>query len=278
MAAEPLHQQRAEASVTGAPPSGRPEVDPATAPWTLMYHSVDVYQDDPYQVTVTPERFASQLEWLRRSGLRGVAVGELLRAHAAGRSAGLVGLSFDDGYADLPREVVPLLERYGFSATAFVVADRLGGHNVWDSEGPRKALLTRDQLCRLDPDLIEIGSHGLLHRPLVGLAPDDLAAETGRSRELLEELVGTPVDGFCYPYGAVDREAVAAVRSGGYQYAVAIDHGPLTGRFALPRSFVGERDTDWRLRAKRARHRLRGLAIRLRGAGTTASTSDRSPT
>jgi peptidoglycan/xylan/chitin deacetylase (PgdA/CDA1 family) len=231
-----------------------------------MYHSVDTYRDDPYQVTVTPERFARQMDWLRRSGLRGVALGELLRAHAAGRSAGLVGLTFDDGYADLPREVLPVLERHGFTATAFVVVGRLGGHNVWD-KGPRKPLLTSSQVRELADRGIEIGSHSGLHRPLPGLPAEELALETRQSREQLEDIVERPVRGFCYPYGAVDAPAAAAVRDSGYSYAAAIEHSPLTGRWALPRSYVGERDDGWRLRAKQVRHRMRGLRARSDGEG-----------
>ena len=241
-----------------------PGIRPAQAPWTLMYHSVDHYTEDPYRVTVTPERFARQMAWLHACGLRGVGLGELLRAHAVGRGADLVGLTFDDGYADLTRGVLPVLQQYGFTATAFVVAGRLGGHNVWD-EGPRKPLLTADQIFRLHGCGVEIGSHGMFHRSLPGIAAGTLAEETRRSRELLGDLLGEPVGGFCYPYGAVDAAAAAAVRDSGYDYGAAIAHGPLTGRWALPRSYVGERDNGLRLRAKRARHRLRGLCVRVDG-------------
>ncbi|MFC1419733.1 polysaccharide deacetylase family protein [Streptacidiphilus cavernicola] len=270
MAAEGLRPERGAAGPGGGTRAdGRPrgdlraypEIRADRAPWTLMYHSVDAYQEDPYQVTVTPERFVRQMEWLRRSGLRGVALGELLRAHALGRAAGLVGLTFDDGYADLYHQVLPVLERYGFTATAFVVAGRLGGHNDWDS-GPRKRLLDREQIRRLADRGVEIGSHGLEHRLLPGLPAEELALEAGRSREQLEDLLERRVSGFCYPYGAVDAAAAAAVRDSGYRYAAAIAHSPLTGRFALPRSFVGERDDGWRLRAKQVRHRLRGLRVR----------------
>ena len=271
MVAERLRPERGpDGGTRGAHRAGRlpygtarpaPDIRADRAPWTLMYHSVDAYREDPYQVTVTPERFARQMDWLRRHGLRGVALGELLRAHAVGRGAGLVGLTFDDGYADLARHALPVLRRNGFTATAFVVAGRLGGHNDWD-DGPRKRLLDRDQVRRLADHGVEIGSHGLLHQLLPGLPAEELARETRQSREQLEDLLERRVSGFCYPYGAVDATAAAAVRDSGYRYGAAIAHGPLTGRWAVPRSYVGERDNGWRLRAKQARHRLRGLRVR----------------
>jgi peptidoglycan/xylan/chitin deacetylase (PgdA/CDA1 family) len=64
-----------------------------------MYHSVADCTDDPYRITVTPERLDGQLAWLRRRGLTGVSVTDLLTARARGESHGLVGLTFDDGYA-----------------------------------------------------------------------------------------------------------------------------------------------------------------------------------
>ncbi len=98
------------------PRSRRPLADPPTAettsPWILMYHSVAVEKEDPYRLTVSPERFAEQIAWLHRRGKRGVSVRELMRARAAGRADRLVGLSFDDGYADFARHAVPIPVSY----------------------------------------------------------------------------------------------------------------------------------------------------------------------
>jgi peptidoglycan/xylan/chitin deacetylase (PgdA/CDA1 family) len=229
-----------------------------------MYHSVAVEESDPYLLTVSPERFADQMAWLHRRGWRGVSVRELRQARAAGRDGRLVGLTFDDGYADFARHAVPILQRYGFTATAYVVADLLGRVNDWDAEGPRKELLTVRQVTELAAAGWEIGSHGLGHQALPGLPADRLAVQTRESRRALEEVIGGPVTGFCYPYGAVDLPAALAVRDAGYDYACAIAHSPLTGRFALPRCYVGDRDGGWRLRAKRGRHRLRDTVTELR--------------
>jgi peptidoglycan/xylan/chitin deacetylase (PgdA/CDA1 family) len=84
-----------------------------------------------------------------------------------------------------------------------------------------------------------------------------LHAEVTESRAVLSELIGAPVDGFCYPYGTIDRRVVAAVRAAGYSYGCAIDPGPLTGRYALPRVHIGENDTPVRLFLKHRLHRLR---------------------
>ncbi|WP_410535576.1 polysaccharide deacetylase family protein [Streptomyces sp. KL2] len=243
-----------------APTASLPRLRPVR-PWVLMYHSVAEHTEDPYNVTVSPGRLDRQLRWLRRRGLRGVGVGELLRERSAGRGAGLVGLTFDDGYADFIGEAVPLLRRHGCTATVFVLPGRLGGDNEWDPLGPRKPLLTEAGVRAAVGAGMEVGSHGLLHLDLTAADDETLRRETEGSRLVLEEITGRRVEGFCYPYGTVDHRAVRAVRAAGYAYACAIDPGPLTGLHALPRVHVGEEDTSPRLYAKRLLHPLRRRAL-----------------
>jgi len=228
----------------------------SAAPFVLMYHSVGSREEDPHQITVSPARFAEQMRWLRRRGLRGTSMRELLDAADQGRAAGLVGLTFDDGYADFSTEVLPVLARYEFTATVFVVAGRLGGHNDWEQHGPVKPLLTVDQIRAAARIGIEVGSHGLCHRHLPDTGADALRAEAEQSRAILESVLDAPVRGFCYPYGGVSDAAVDAARSAGYDYAVATRSSARADRHALPRTYVGERDGALRLAAKYFRHRL----------------------
>ncbi|MCX3062706.1 polysaccharide deacetylase family protein [Streptomyces beihaiensis] len=222
-----------------------------------MYHSVDHCADDPYAITVTPDRLDQQLGWLRARGLRGVGVARLLDARRRGTAHGLVGLTFDDGYADFVEHALPVLRRHDCTATVFVLPGRLGGDNAWDSEGPRKPLLTEDGIRAAAAAGMEIGSHGLTHVDLT-TADDALrTAEIRESKRYVEELTGRPAPGFCYPYGTVDPATADAVRAAGYRYACAIWPGPLTGPYALPRVYVGQRDTPLRLELKRRMHAIR---------------------
>ncbi|WP_246080465.1 polysaccharide deacetylase family protein [Nonomuraea mesophila] len=226
-------------------------------PYVLMYHSVDKCDDDPFQITVSPDRFARQLLWLARRGLTGVSMSRLLRAHMEGDAKGLVGLTFDDGYADFLSEVVPALLERGFSATVFVVSGLVGEHNAWDAGGPRKPLMDADGLRWAARHGMEIGSHSAGHRSLTGLSEAELHDEVAGGKAALEALLGEPVNGFCYPYGHAGAREVDAVRRAGYGYGCAIWKSELSGRYALPRTYVGERDGALRLRAKHARHRVR---------------------
>jgi peptidoglycan/xylan/chitin deacetylase (PgdA/CDA1 family) len=242
----------------------------ATMPMVLMYHSVSPYADDPYEVTVTPQRFEKQMRWLRSRGLRGVSMGELLDEAAEGRSRGLVGLTFDDGYQDFSTYAMPILQQYGFTATAFVLAGRLAGHNEWDRPGPRKALLTAEQVRQIAQVGVEIGSHGLGHVSLAEADDTRLSEEIARSRTILQELLGQQIRGFCYPYGHVNERVIESVRAAGYDYACAIWPSPSVGRHAIPRTYVHDRDSSWRLDAKRFVSALtvgNGFAVRRQRGG-----------
>lgn len=235
----------------------RPAARRPSLPWVAMYHSVGDCSDDPYRITVTPERLERQLAWLHRRRLRGVSLRELFAARARGDGRHLVGLTFDDGYTDFLTRALPALRHWNCGATLFVLPGRLGSVNAWDPLGPRKPLLSADGVRQAADAGVEIGSHGLTHIDLTRADDATLRAEVSDSRTLLTELIGAPVDGFCYPYGTIDRRAVAAVREAGYTYACAIDPGPLTGPYALPRLHIGQNDTAWRLHLKHKLHRLR---------------------
>lgn len=226
-------------------------------PVILMYHSISPYQADPYLVTVRPERFDQQMQWLRRRGLTGVSVQRLLTMRRNGRGRGLVGLTFDDGYADFVVYGLPILQFYRFTATVFPVLERLGRDNAWDVEGPRKPLMTDEQLREVAAAGIEIGSHGLHHVSLVSAADAELTCEVQKSRRVLCEISGQEVDGFCYPYGHIDGRVRDQVRAAGYSYGCAIWWSALTGPYALPRTHVADTDSSPRMWVKGVSHWLR---------------------
>jgi peptidoglycan/xylan/chitin deacetylase (PgdA/CDA1 family) len=217
----------------------------------LGYHCVAEVAEDPNYLCVTPSRFAEQMTWLTRHGLRGVGIATLIDAIRAGRQRGLVGLTFDDGYLNVLEAAVPELLRHGFAASMFIISDRLGGLNEWD-EGPRWPLMSASQVSELAALGMEIGSHSATHVPLAGVGADQLEAEVSGSRARLGELMGAPIRGFAYPYGSMDAAAREAVRDAGYDYACAVHTPPAElGLMALPRIGAGQRDGARRMAAKR---------------------------
>jgi peptidoglycan/xylan/chitin deacetylase (PgdA/CDA1 family) len=169
----------------------------------------------------------------------------------AGRERGLVGITFDDGYVSVLEAAVPELLRHGFTATMFIISDRLGATSEWCA-GPAQPLMSAEQVRELAAVGMEVGSHAATHVRLAGIGADHLEAEVSGSRANISELIGTPVRGFAYPYGSMDAAARRAVRGAGYDYACATET-PVAelGIMALPRIGVWHRDGPHRLAAKR---------------------------
>lgn len=220
-------------------------------PMILMYHGVADEAEDPNHLCVAPSRFAEQMAWLKRRGLRGVGIGKLVDEMRAGRQRGLVGITFDDGYVSVLEAALPELQRHGFTATMYIISGRLGGSNDWD-EGPRWPLMSASQIGELAAAGMEIGSHSATHARLAGIDVGQLEAEVRDSKASIGELVGGSVRGFAYPYGSMDAAARHAVRRAGYDYGCAVQT-PMSelGFMALPRVYVGQSDDARRMVAKR---------------------------
>jgi peptidoglycan/xylan/chitin deacetylase (PgdA/CDA1 family) len=157
-------------------------------------------------------------------------------------------LTFDDGYADNWELARPILQRYGFAATVFLVSGALGGFPTWTSEPALQGrpLLTVAQIRELLAAGIEIGAHTRTHPSLTGVAePEVREAEVKGSREDLERYLGRPVRSFAYPFGDYDAELLALVEHAGYEGACGTCPGindPAAPAFELCRLEV--RGTD----------------------------------
>jgi peptidoglycan/xylan/chitin deacetylase (PgdA/CDA1 family) len=101
----------------------------------LVYHRIARAEHDPWSLCVSPDRFAEQLEVLRRCATV-VPLQRLFEAiPAARRNRPPVAITFDDGYADNLHRAKPLLERHGTPATLFVASGYMGVRRAfWSDE------------------------------------------------------------------------------------------------------------------------------------------------
>jgi len=159
----------------------------------------------PRTLTTTPERFEHQIGQLHRWGFTAITAcrwNEWVRRGSPLPNKPII-LTFDDGYADLADYAFPVLRRYGFEATVFVVTRRIGWENDWDTalNIPPIPLLTAEQLLTWSRNGIEFGAHGRTHIDLTRLSPALLEEEIGGSRADLEAILQQRVTSFAYPFG-----------------------------------------------------------------------------
>lgn len=97
-----------------------------------MYHRIDDDRFDPWGLSVSPDLFTRQMEWLARNRtvLPLADFAELHRGHRLPPDA--VALTFDDGYASVAEVAVPVLGTYGLPATIFIPATVIETqHEFW---------------------------------------------------------------------------------------------------------------------------------------------------
>ncbi len=191
----------------------------------LMFHSVCIPCSKPEREWyIGPEQFLRFIAWLAEWGYQSLTPMEWVAGKKLPRH---VILTFDDGYDDFYTEAFPVLERFGLSATVFVVVDRIGKSNNWDHKlGYRsRRLLTLQEIRELHRHGVAFGSHSLTHPFLTLLSDEDLRCEVSDSKSRLEDLLGSEVTCFAYPGGRVDPRVRAAVADAGYKTAMSVRHG-----------------------------------------------------
>lgn len=176
---------------------------------------------------VTPLAFSRQMAWLSFLGYRGLSMSALMPYLRGELSAKVVGISFDDGYLNNLDHALPVLKRHGFSSTCYVVSQRLGKTNDWDSaQGVQQTpLMTAAQLRAWIAGGQEVGAHTRHHVHLSELDEATCRDEIGACRTELEDLCGTSVRHFCYPYGDFRSEQAELVRMLGFESATTTQRG-----------------------------------------------------
>lgn len=191
----------------------------------LMYHEIG---DGPNGLYVSVKNFEQQMKYLYDHGYCGITVEEgkaLLDGRGAPPAGKPVVLTFDDAYSSFMTYAYPVLSQYGFKATVFVIVDRTSNPSYTNH-------LTWEQIAQIAASGMEIGSHTRSHPSLPTLGAAGLTEEVGRSKTILEEHLGQPVNSFCYPAGEYNQAVVDAVARAGYKQAVTVKYGWATKKNA----------------------------------------------
>lgn len=147
--------------------------------------------------------------------------------------------TFDDGYLSVYEHAYPALVSRNMTATIYIVADSIGGINIWDRRAgdQEEPMMSAAQVREMSDKGFEIGSHTLTHPHLTDIDDQQLKQELVDSKHKLEELTGKEVVSFSYPYGDLDERVVSAVMDAGYKYAVSTKLGLAycSSEFEIPR-------------------------------------------
>ena len=216
--------------VDSATPKQLPEKTPRGIP-ILMYHKVN---PNPWSgglgLKVTPQMFEWQMAYLKRNGYHTVSLGDVLDHFEKGKELPPKPLviTFDDGYKDNYQYAYPILRKYSFTATVFVVAGTIGKINEFDVRAklqPKNPMMNWSEIRELAAGGITIGSHTLSHPHLSQLDLAVAKKEMLKSKEILEQGLRKKVQYFCYPYGDLNASLAKIVKDCGYRAATTTAQG-----------------------------------------------------
>jgi peptidoglycan/xylan/chitin deacetylase (PgdA/CDA1 family) len=173
---------------------------------------------------VSSKLFAQQISELKGEGYQTDAFGMVRSGYGKPKR---VFLTFDDGFADVFENALPVLHQHGFRSIQFLVADLLGKTSEWQAisgELPG-VLMDKAQIKDWLASGQEIGSHTLTHPCLTQISPSQARDEISGSKKKLEDAFGRTVEHFCYPYGDWNPTVRDIVAEVGYKSACITKFG-----------------------------------------------------
>jgi glycosyltransferase involved in cell wall biosynthesis len=153
-------------------------------------------------------------------------------------------LTFDDGHISHYRYALPLLDKFGIRGTFFITAGWTGVRPGYMAAGELKEMFARGHAVQ---------AHGWSHKMLTQCSPTELYDELRRSKETLEDVLGTGVDTMSLPHGRWNRQVLAACSQAGYKKVYTSDPSvsprPVEGVILVARRTVTRNVNSSRLEA-----------------------------
>lgn len=211
----------------------------------LMYHQIRDLKEKEHlsSLSVSPGSFRRQMKLLKVMGYKGMSLTDLIPYLNGEKQGKVAGITFDDGYLNNLTHALPIIKEAEFSATCYIVKDRIGKTNDWNPEISQQALMTQEHINEWINAGMEIGSHTLNHVNLKKVDKSTAELEIINSKNELEQMLGVPVNHLSYPYGGYDDNSILFAKKAGYLSATTTERSRChehEDMFKLPRVVVAK--------------------------------------
>jgi len=214
----------------------------------LMYHSIESMPKTTVMKSlhVPPRKFEFQMWMLKIFGYRGLSLRELKPYLDGDMHGKVVGITFDDGYQNNLINAAPVLKKYNFSATCYIVSESIGSSNTWDLDKKitQRPLMTKSEIKKWLNLGMDIGAHTKTHVDLTKISEQKAQKEINDCKTELEDLFNIPVTDFCYPFGRFNKLICDMTKDSGYLSATTMCRGRANSqsdRYMLPRIPINHR-------------------------------------
>jgi len=189
----------------------------------IMYHDVIERRDRKSEwFDVTRDEFEQQMKTVADAGGKTLTLDEFYKHLTEGTPVPLhsIVLTFDDNYQGVADIAVPILKKYGFTASVFVHTGFVGNK----TQGRPK--MDWDTLAQLTKEgTIQVEDHTITHpADITKLSEDEQRKELADSKSELEDKLKIKVDYLAYPDGANDAVTRRLAQECGYKMAFTM-HG-----------------------------------------------------
>lgn len=120
-----------------------------------------------------------------------------------GFNAPMISLTFDDGWSSIYTNGLPILQKYGFVSTQYLISGKLNTPDY----------MTTAMVKAFQASGSEIASHTVTHPDLTSLTSTRLTAQLKNSQTSLRQLFGAGVaQNFASPYGLYNATTLTAIK------------------------------------------------------------------
>ncbi|WP_054970662.1 polysaccharide deacetylase family protein [Alicyclobacillus ferrooxydans] len=190
----------------------------------LEYHDADYVPDDI--ATLKPGQLEQEFAWLKYNQFHPINLGQLYAAFYYGYKlpSRPIVLTFDDGYESMYTKVLPLLEKYNYQATFFIVSG-FTHTNPADNNKTFPTLTLSELKAFTKSSLVDVEDHTGHHYDLSKLSVSAQQQEIDDGVTFLQGVTGHSIKYFCYPDGGYTSATVQILQHRGFLLATTQHQG-----------------------------------------------------
>ncbi|UII25266.1 polysaccharide deacetylase family protein [Fulvivirga maritima] len=197
----------------------------------FVYHR---FGDERYPSTnVDISTFEQHIKYLKEEEFEIMTLSEAIDYLKDGsKERKIAVITVDDGYKSFQTGAMPLLKKYGVTATLFINTETVGGSSY----------MSWEDIQEVNKEGIEIGNHSHSHGYFLNyenaIRYKHFQSDVAQAQNLFKKHLTEEPKVFAYPYGEYDQEMEDIIKEMGFIGAVAQNSGVMNSSsdfYAIPR-------------------------------------------